>query len=178
MRRKESKLRVLQRIRRKRWKKSVVSTRRHRYSFSVCRGTVETINEAVDVGSRAAAKRGRDVTGRNNRPRRDALSRFDFQKSVAKERLGHGGGGNIHGSASMNPAFNYVLNRPCPRVCRAFMPGPRRWTRRRIRDITSRTPIIMRIRKRKKVARPPMRRGLCAPIYAAKMYTSHPPRPI
>lgn len=145
----------------------------------MCRGTVETINEAVDVGSRAAAKRGRDVTGRNNRPRRDALSRFDFQKSVAKERLGHGGGGgNIHGSASMNPAFNYVLNRPCPRVCRAFMPGPRRWTRRRIRDITSRTPIIMRIRKRKKVARPPMRRGLCAPIYAAKMYTSHPPRPI
>lgn len=89
-----------------------------------------------------------------------------------------GEGGDIHGSASMNPAFNYVLNRPCPRVCRAFMPGPRRWTRRRIRDITSRTPIIMRIRKRKKVARPPMRRGLCAPIYAAKMYTSHPPRPI
>lgn len=51
----------------------------------------------------------------------------------------------------MNPAFNYVLNRPCPRVCRAFMPRPRRWTRR-IRDITSRTPVIMRIRKRKKVA--------------------------
>lgn len=67
---------VFQRIRRKRLKKSVVSTRRHRYSFPLCRGTVETINEAVDVGARAAAKRGRDVTGRNNRPRRDALSRL------------------------------------------------------------------------------------------------------
>lgn len=66
---------VFQRIRRKRLKKAPFRRVDTVILFSLS-GTVETINEAVDVGSRAAAKRGRDVTGRNNRPRRDALSRL------------------------------------------------------------------------------------------------------
>ena len=40
----------------------------------------------------SGSKKGRDVTGGNNRPRRDALSLVDFQKSVAKERLAKGEG--------------------------------------------------------------------------------------
>lgn len=50
----------------------------------------------------------------------------------------------------MNPAFNYVLNRPCPRVCRLYAET----TTMDEEDSRyhGRTPIIMRIRKRKKVA--------------------------